>query len=580
MMNFMRLLTTALLIALSVPTFAAVSAFVDRNPVALDESLTLTVESDSGGSQPDFSVLKNDFDVMGQSSNTSIQIINGQASRKLQWQVGLLPKHAGEIQIPAFDVDGEQSKPIMLSVVQSKAQQPGQESGDLFMEVSASPQQLYVQQQLLYTVKLYFGVNMAEGNTLSEPKVTGGNAIVEKLGDNRQYQTTVNGRRYGVLEQQYAIFPQKSGTLTIEPLIFDGSVVEQSQRNRGLFFDPFNQATRHVRLRSKELKFEVQPMPAGITAHWLPARSVQLLEQWSEDPPQFIVGEPITRTLGVMADGLTAAQLPAVGKDLPAGLKSYPDQPQLKDTKDAKGVTGLRQQKVAIIPTQTGTLTLPAIELAWWNTDKKRMERARLPERTVTIAPGSGVVAQPDSATTQLQTTLTDQAISTDQSEVAEIASNISVTTAGWWPWLSLLLGGAWLITFIAWWRQSRAPALPVATNSTDRTTIDQQKLHPLEQQLKKACLQNNAMQSKAALLNWAKIRWPQHSPVSSLTAIAKQSAPPLAEVIAALDRALYSGSDVEWQGQQLWQMFEQHKPTDVMVIEVKKTGLEPLYRN
>ncbi len=560
----------AVLLLLSTQTWAAVSAFVDRNPVALDESLTLTVESDGGGDTPDFSILQNDFDLLGQSSNTSLQIINGQISRKQQWQVQLMAKHAGEIQIPALAVGAEKSQPLLLKVTAATDPQQARQSDDIYIEVSAAPKNVYVQQQLLYTVKLYFSLNMAEGNTLSEPRVTGGDAIVVKLGDNRQYQTTVNGRRYGVMEQQYALYPQKSGALTIEPLLFDGNVVEQG-RNGGLFFDPFNQTTRHVRLQSKEVKLEVQPMPAGITTHWLPARSVQLLEQWSEEPPKFVVGEPITRTLAVMADGLTAAQLPVVGHDLPAGLKSYPDQPQLKDTKDAKGVTGLRQDKIALIPTQPGPLTLPAIELTWWNTDKKQLETTGLPERTVTVAAGSGI-AQNDLASqsqTAGQAVINDTTMPTD---VAKLTNNI--TTVGWWPWLALVFGIAWLITLIAWWRcRSVVEQVTVAT-----TAVDQQRLRPLELQLRKACQQNDATQSKAALLAWAKTRWPQQSPVS-LPAIANLCATPLAKTITALDRVLYAEGDAAWQGQQLWQVFEQHKPVDDAAGKISAAGLEPLYR-
>lgn len=312
-------------------------------------------------------------------------------------------------------------------------------------------------------------------------------------------------------------------------------------------------------------------MPAGITTHWLPARSVQLLEQWSEEPPKFVVGEPITRTLAVMADGLTAAQLPVVGHDLPAGLKSYPDQPQLKDTKDAKGVTGLRQDKIALIPTQPGPLTLPAIELTWWNTDKKQLETTGLPERTVTVAAGSGI-AQNDLASqsqTAGQAVINDTTMPTD---VAKLTNNI--TTAGWWPWLALVFGIAWLITLIAWWRRRSV----VEQVTTSKTAADQQRLQPLELQLRKACQQNDPIQSKAALLAWAKTRWPQQSPVS-LPAIANLCATPLAETITALDRVLYAEGDAAWQGQQLWQVFEQHKPVDDAAGKISAAGLEPLYR-
>jgi hypothetical protein len=327
-----------------------------------------------------------------------------------------------------------------------------------------------------------------------------------------------------------------------------------------------------VRLRSKEVKLDVQPMAAGVSGQWLPARSVQLLEQWSEEPPKFVVGEPVTRTLAVMADGLTASQLPAIGDKLPAGVKSYPDQPQLKDTKDAKGITGLRQQKIALIPTAPGEWTLPAIELKWWNVEKRRMEVARLPERTVTVAPGSSIVAPlPGNIAPQTQSTVSDHAA---QNNAIDVVSS-TVTSAGWWPWLSLALGLAWLITLISWWRQRRAAVVQPLTSNL---TADQPRLHLLEQQLKKACQHNDALQSKAALLAWAKARWPQQTPVS-LTAIARVSQPELADAITALDRALYAEGQVEWQGQLLWQLFAQHKPVVDGVEKAERAGLEPLYR-
>ncbi len=568
----MRYMIVALLL-FTTQGWAAVSAFVDRNPININESLTLTIESDNGGDKPDFSVLQNEFELMGQSSSTSLQIINGAVSRKQQWQIRLMAKHAGEIQIPAFTVGTEQSQPLLLNVEAADGQK-AEQSSDLFIEVSATPKKSYVQEQLIYTVKLYFGVSMAEGNTLTEPKVAGGDAIVVKLGDNRQYQTTINGRRYGVMEQQYALYPQKSGKLTIKPPVFDGNVVEQG-RSGGIFFDPFNQTTRHVRVSAKEMKIDVQPMPAGITSHWLPARSVQLLEQWSEDPPNFIVGEPITRTLALMVDGLTAAQLPDVGGNLPAGLKSYPDQPQLTDTTDAKGVTGMRQQKIALIPTQPGTLTLPAIELAWWNVEKQQLEIARLPERTVTVAAGSGTVMPvPEKTIPQAQVVEHEEKSSTNRLMDLVSTTQGAMNQLGWWPWLSLVLGLAWLITLIAWWRRRTVTRQVTAVEST----AGQQQLRPLELQLKQACQKNSAVQSKAALLAWAKVYWPQQS-VVSLPAIAKLSSTPLADEILSLDRVLYAESGAEWKGSALWQAFEKSRQKKSRPVNKHNESLlKPLY--
>ena len=200
----------------------------------------------------------------------------------------------------------------------------------------------------------------------------------------------------------------------------------------------------------------------------------------------------------------------------------------------------------------------------------------------MTVAPGSGAAAPlPDTVAPQLQTQPQTQATVNDhaaQKSVVDVVSGVA-TSAGWWPWLSLALGLAWLITVIAWRRQyQRQRRTPVVQSTTSNTTADQQRLRSLEQQLKKACQQNDAQQSKAVLLEWAKARWPQQ-PLVSLTAIARLSQPELADAITALDRALYANGESGWQGGRLWQLFERHKLAEIKVVSESGEALEPLYR-
>src|SRR3546814_16259704 len=65
------------------------------------ESVQLNLERDgSGGAEPDLSPLKKDFDVLGRSSGSSIQIINGSISRHKRVRVTLSPKRSGPVTMP------------------------------------------------------------------------------------------------------------------------------------------------------------------------------------------------------------------------------------------------------------------------------------------------------------------------------------------------------------------------------------------------------------------------------------------------------------------------------------------------
>jgi len=565
-----------LLLTVSFDAYAAVDAHVDRNPVALDESFTLTVETDSDTSDdPDFSVLENNFDVLGQNSSTSFQWINGQSSRSKKWIVSLMPRKVGKVDIPAFTLSGQSSQPLTISVIAARQPQSAQQGAEVFLQVEAKPKQVYVQQQIVYTVQLYRSVDLASGSHLSEPQLSDGDAIVKRLGQDSEFRTTVNGVQYAVIERKYAIFPQKSGQLSIDPVVFNGEIID-AQRGQRFMLSPFNPSVRHKRVRSEAVKLDIKAMPVGTTAAtWLPAVKLELQEEWSKTPPKFTVGEPVTRTVAILADGLTAAQLPDLSMTLPDGIKSYPDQPSLKDTVDSSGITGLRQQKIALIPTRPGTFVLPEIKLPWWNTQTGKLEIATLPQRRIDVE-GTAQMPTQSASPTPMPTTGQAGPSATAADAGQHVANTAAVADAGWWPMVALGLGCAWIVTLLAWWYQRRrsgqgdSQAVAININS---------QLAQFEQDVKKACQVNDAAAARTALLNWAAMRWPATAP-TSLTAMAKHCPAALAEALVMLDRALYADDGGTWHGDGLWQVFATEKPIASGSADSQAQGLEPLNRH
>lgn len=82
-------------------------------------------------------------------------------------------------------------------------------SRDSFIELSADKAEVYVQEQLILTIQLYFSGNLIRGE-LSEPEHP--EAIIESLGKQREFARYRNGTRYRVVERRYAIFPQQPGS--------------------------------------------------------------------------------------------------------------------------------------------------------------------------------------------------------------------------------------------------------------------------------------------------------------------------------------------------------------------------------
>ena len=576
------LLLTILLAPLS--AHAAVTAHVDRNTINEGDTFTLnlTVSGNDSG-QPDLSVLHQDFTVIGTGQRSEIQIINGSFTSQHAWTITLSPRHTGKLIIPAIPVGKSSSTAIAVTVLPANAAiDNGPDKGDVFIEVNATPDKPYVQAQVLYTVRLYYDAPVRQG-TLSDPTLD--NAIVQKLGDDSNFETQRGGRHYQVIERRYAIFPQRSGTLEIPPVVFDGAISDPSSRTGDPFFDSFNPATRHVRLRSRKLDIQVATQPASYQgANWLPAQDIELEQHWSPQHPQFRVGEPVTRSVIIHAKGLSASQLPDLPLPNQSGLKLYPDQPQTSNKPNGDTLVSTREQKIAMIPTQAGDITLPAIELNWWDTQAKRQRTAMLPAQTIHVLAGAIASAGSNTATpapqsnavaptTPAQTATAPTASS--KLEAGSITHNLKPTL---WIILTVMFGVAWLGTLLLWWRyrRPRTHKVVVLTASTDEISEQATRKH-----IRQACQQHDPQAAKRALLAWARLHWPDDPPLSLGALASRVDEAQFAGELSALDKSLYVAGNATWRADQLLHLFNAYlKQVDKRDPSDKSSVLAPLHLN
>lgn len=583
---------------------ATITVQPDRNPVSLNESFSLTFTAHgSVDGDPDFGPMKKNFHILGQSRGSQINIINGHFSRMTRWTLEVMARRPGSLAIPPIHFGGDTSAAGSVTVTPTATAQAGSGSHgrDLFLTVSATPQNPYVQAQVIYTVRLFRRVDLNNA-TLSVPKLTSGDAIIEKLGKANQYQTRRNGRVYAVIERKYAIFPQQSGAGTIAPVVFRGQVVENDpSRSSGFgaidqfdnFFNHFNgtfdQKRVHVeRLASAPVTLKVRPLPAAFTGRtWLPAQKLELKSQWSGDPSRWQVGVPITRTLTLRAAGLTAGQLPKLAPALGQGLKQYPDEPSLKLTKQSDGVVGRRREKIAIMPSRAGTYTLPAIAIPWWNTATDRMEVARLPARVIHVA---GVASPSAPAAASTSPTAPSAAPSPAPPSAkpahrppptrAVSAPGTSGKNANPWLWISLLLAVGWAgslaaLVLVRRRRRKKGTNRPRESSSSARPVSSRQAWERLRQ----ACAAGDPRAVRDTLLAWARLRWPRQAP-ATLEEVASLCHPEAENEISRLGAHLYGRRSAEpWTGEPLWQALAKPGAVDETDDRSAPGGLEPLYK-
>jgi len=529
---------------------------VDRNPISINESVQLTfTASTSPDDDPDFAPLEKDFNILNQSKQSKSSWVNGESSKTIQWILNIMPKKAGDLFIPAIAFGDDRSKVSKLRVTENQTSNDNQ-NAELFLEVEATPKTTYVQSQVIYTLRLFSRVQLTQAQ-LSELELT--DALVEKLGEVKKYNTIRNGVQYTVNELNYAIFPQKSGEINIPPMQLTAGVVSSSRARFNGFLN--RQISKTKRIQSNAIRLNVQAVPETFKGkRWLPASQLVIEQKWSGATDQMKVGEPLTRTLTLLAVGNTVAQLPELHNKLEIEqLKTYPDQPVLKEQKREDGVIAFREEKIAFIPSKAGSYKVPAIEIPWFNTQTQTMEIARLPETTLTaIAPIASKIIEPPVQPVSNEITKTPVAT---QAKV-EISNN------SFWMWLSLFLAIAWLLTLIFFLTQ-RKPKQTIPPVS-----VKALKLKEYVKQLKVACRENDALAAKNALLAWGKINY--HS--ETLSAIAPHCEARLRDEINLLNQSLYSNQLEPWQGKVLFQAFTENKARKKMA---KKTddALEPLYR-
>ncbi|MGB1092026.1 MAG: BatD family protein, partial [Oceanobacter sp.] len=437
--------TTSILAAVLALLLFSVSAWagslvsgVDRTRISEQDTLKLTVtmEPRSSNGVPDFSLLNKDFQILrGPSTSSSTQWVNGDFSSKTQWTLMLLPLRTGDLTIPAFEVDGSKSQPISIQVngMSSSVRDQTQQEAFFDIEVSKLPA-YYVQGEILYTEKLYYRVNHQDAS-LSELQVE--DARVEALSDPKRYTSVINGERVGVYERQYVIYPEKAGTLIIPGQRFQALASRQSNP-----FDRWGTQQYMINAVTRPIELKVDPIPADYpTAPWLPARKLTLKESYSSDPNEWRVGDAITRTISIETEGMSARQVVLPEITLPDGIKGYPDQASYEDRTSAKGTQGNFSQAMALVPTQSGKLELPAVRIAWWNLERNKLEFAEIPPRVLTIQPAiAGSPGSQSAATSSPSNTPQQNAAPALASGNTQLDTNETSGFSVWWLVATLIL--------------------------------------------------------------------------------------------------------------------------------------------
>ena len=511
------------------PAMGAITASVDRDRVALGDTVRLTIITTENEKLKDADLrdLTENFEIIGRSTNNSTSIVNGRMSQTRKVIIDLMPRRAGSLYVPSIRMGQNSTQSMRIQVSPAPTAPTGEQT--VVFEAEVDKDSVYVQGQVILTLRIQQSINLDGGN-ISELKLD--NAFVKPL-EQHSFQRNIDGRPWRVNEVRYAIFPEKSGTLEIPAQVFSG----RASRGRQSVFD-LGGGGQLLRRNSQPISINVLPKPSSFTADtWLPTQSLTLQETWSSEPNQLRVGESATRTITIVGEGLQGAQLPPILFTPIDGLKYYPDQPTIEDQELTDGLVGIRQDSAAVVPVRSGTYQIPEIRIPWWNTKTEQLEYAVLPEREINVAAA------------EITDLTTEPVLPATPIDIA--ATPLTNPTRHWlggpiWPIVTAISTLGWILTLLYLWRvrRSTTPNKPHAPDTSAEKQVFKQLLA--------VCADNNAALTRGAIIDWIAAFKPKSSPVS-LDKVAKLLGDEeFTREIDTLDTCLYSSDQDHWDGTSL----------------------------
>ncbi|MBT3797523.1 MAG: protein BatD [Porticoccaceae bacterium] len=512
-------------------SYAALTAKVDRTVLDSNETLRAELRYDGQvfAGEPDFEPLSKDFEVLSNRRQQNYSNVNGKTESYTAWTLELRPKRAGILLIPSLTFKKEVSNAVELRVraaPTNSSANPGTQP--IYTETTVDTNTPYVGQQVILTHRLYTSVQLRD---FSLSELTIDKAELHRLGDT-QYQKVINGRNYLVLEVKYAIFPQAKGTLIIPSLRF--AAYEVNNRSQfGVFNNRGNQIIRDT--ESKVLEVNARPSQASIDG-WMPSTSVTMEQRWSGDIDSVTVGEPVTRTITIRAEGLSAAQITPLQEPQGDNYRGYPDQPQLDEIITPNGLAATRIESLALVPNKPGEIVLPAVQLVWWDTNSNQPRIASLSPITLQVSPSSNIDATANGSNVMQMTNDAMTTLATDA-----LKPKVSFMTN-----LSLSIN-ALLITLIIVLLMRRKRESSAARSQQPSLSLDSARLN-LKQQLRaieSEAKDENLMAMRDAILRWGKILFTENPPSTLKSLGDLLGNPSISQLFAQLDQQLYQHNGV-----------------------------------
>jgi hypothetical protein len=328
----------------------------------------------------------------GPNQSSSMSIINGKVSGSLSLSYILQPTNIGDYTIASASVDygGKtfSTQALRIKVEKGSPQQQQQVQGGninqqelakgVFIVAEANKSRTLLGDQITVTYKLYTKLNIASPQISKLPSYEG--FWAEEIGPIQQINFDLemyHGERFRVAKiKQVALFPSRTGTLSVTPFELTIPVIIKKKRTGNDMFDEFfndsffgKTETVELKAKSNTLKVEVEALPAGAPASFNGAVGNFTMKA-EVDKQNVVTNESFTLRLNVSGTG-NIKLLKAPEPQLPTGFEKY-DPKTVENINKGSVVSGQKIIDYLIVPRSAGEKEIPPVEFTYFNPSTRK----------------------------------------------------------------------------------------------------------------------------------------------------------------------------------------------------------------
>jgi len=326
------------------------------------------------------------------SYSSSTQIISGKMSQKTTYShlYYLQALEEGTFVIPpaSFTLRNKTyySDSLRIEVIGTAANRQSVQAGeeetpvetannDLFLDLSVSRREVYIGEHITAIIKIFTRVDLSGINEIKYPPFTGFlKTDIETPALTSLKQENIKGTIYGTgVIQQFLLFPQVTGEITIDPVQISVLVRQKSAQTDPFFGDFFSSYQTIPRaVVSPVVKINVKPLP-GTKPDDFSGVVGKLDLKATFDKDTVTVNDAVNFKITVSGNGnLKLAGAPTM--KLSPDIEVY--DPRVKDNiqNSINGTSGQRTFEYLLIPRHHGDFSIPPVTYSYFNTSAGRYE--------------------------------------------------------------------------------------------------------------------------------------------------------------------------------------------------------------